>query len=187
MRVGLSPTPRIVTSASGCSAAATSHGGRRREVTRDSHVERSRPGRSAQRRDEPVAADVDAGRREHPLGVVARRPGRGDDRLAVGRQPGQRGRTEELRARDGEVMAHGGEPLATDDGHRRAAVGRRDVRAGSAQERGDAFHRPRPQRVVAVQRHPQWESGERTGQQTHRRARVAAVEHGVARWHALQR
>ena len=66
-------------------------------------------------------------------------------------------------------------PVAV-DAHRSVAGGRLDPGAGLAEGRGDPFHGPRRQRGVADEVGPPRSARERTGQEAHRRAGVAAVE-----------
>ena len=113
--------------------------------------------------------------------MIARRPGRLDRRLAIGAQPGQRGGAEELGARHRQHVCGRLQRGASDDRHRRVAVGGRHVRAGGAQEGGDALHRPTAQRLVPVERDAQRQAGHGAGNEPHGRAGVAAVQVRVSR------
>ena len=103
-RVGLTPTSRSVSSASGWIAPATSQNaaaetspGTRSSIALHRHPSLDRPGHRAVRRVRPL--DRHAPRPQHPLRVVARRDRLADRRPPIGPQPGQQDRRLDLGAR----------------------------------------------------------------------------------------
>ena len=124
----------------GTSSASGSASGRRRRV--DHHLAGLHPDRRT-----PGG--------EHPLGVVARRLGLADPRLAVGGQPGEDQRALHLCAGDGEPVRHAGQGRRRLDPERRTLVLRSALplhpRAHRPERREHPAHRPAPERGITVE------------------------------------
>ena len=121
---------------------------RRREVTRHLDVAQLQPFRGAYGDAVLAPCDRGPGRLEHELGVVARRHGLDDGRLAVGVEAREEDRRFHLSARDRELV---GDPVQRPplDTHRQVPLLRLDTGAHARERLGDPPHRPCAERPVA--------------------------------------
>ena len=175
VRVGFSPTSVIVSSEPLSAAAAT------RKAAEDGSPGH-RPGEAvvlegSQRDAARRGLHGRAERRERSLGVVARRRRLLDDGLPLGPEAGQQHCALHLRAGDRRPVVDPAQGAALDL-DRGVPVRRPHAGAHLAERRRHPLHRPRPQARIAGEGRADRETGEQTGQQPHRRARVPAVEVG---------
>ena len=157
-RLGLSPTSRIVRSASGWIARGDQPERRRGHVAGDAFIDCSHatpsfnaPGDAAARL--ILASDVDAACSQHPFRVIPRPHQFPNGGSALGAKRREQDRRLDLRARDRRLVVHGSERRVPDDGEWRQRVGSSGVqhRAHRAQGPDDTGHRTPSQRGVAVQ------------------------------------
>ena len=175
VRVGLMPTPEIVSVA--CADRAGDHEERgRREIAR--HFQRARLETLRRRQADFAVRRVDAAAEaeQHALGVIARDGRLDHGRLALRVETGEQHRGLDLRAGDGQLVADAAQACAAADPHRRLARCRFDARAHLAQRRRDALHRPLHQRRVADQLAVEALSGQQARHQAHRGTGIAHVE-----------
>jgi hypothetical protein len=99
---------------------------------------------------------------------------------ALGLQAGEDHRRLDLRAHDVELDPATGETVAPyHEGRKLAVRASVDARPQCAQGADDASHRPPLERAVAAEHTQERAASEQAGEHAHRRARVAAVDHGV--------
>ena len=175
MRRGLRLTPCTWSSEPGTSVAATTNGA----------ADEKSPGTSTSPSESRSAGrtvtlvgrtrDARAGRREHPLGVVARRRRLDHGRLAVGVEAGEQDRRLHLRARDRAARSRsprsGPRPRSPAAGGRRSSRRRRP--SGRAARRSRPIGRARERLVARELELLSALAGEDPGEQPHERARVA--------------
>ena len=112
---------------------------------------------------------------EHQLGVVARRRGLDDGRLASCAEPCEQDRRFQLGARDRQLVVDRLERRAG-DAERQVPVGGLDLRSHQPQRLGDALHRTRRERFVAGEREAAFLEREQAHDETRECARVATVD-----------
>ena len=133
-RVGFTPTPRSVRSASGWIAAGDEPEGCSRHVAGNALVDRRHRSPSLHRdrhcslpatglgRRQVLRPDRDPSSPQHPFGVVARRDRLADDRRPLRPEPRQQDRRLHLSARDRGPAVDREERMTTDDGERRKGI-----------------------------------------------------------------
>ena len=124
---------------------------------------------------------------QHALRVIARRHLLDHGRRTIGTQPSEQDRGLHLGGRNLHHVLNALQSGAAGDGNGRRAVRRLDLGAHRAQRLGDALHRTRADRLVAVEdEYPGRLHGADAGEEAHQRAGVLDVDRANRRLEAVK-